>query len=227
MSRAPMGRGAIAVRVTALVAVVAAIVVFETQFGMPSSADVRGFFSGPGWIALPTFIGFYAVATLLPLPKAVCTIAGGAIFGFWAGVVVVVLGAVIGSIGAFAGARWLGRDSVRGLSADRVRRLDEQIGRRGFTTVLVARLVPVIPFTTINYVLGLTAVRLRSYVAATAIGILPGVAVYVAVGAYGFSPGSWPFAIAVLGLIGLTIVGVLHSRRVRRGADGAAAPPAA
>lgn len=210
-----MTRGGKVIRVAALILVIIAFAVFETQVGLPSGVDVRGYFRGLGWIALPAFAVFYAAATLLPLPKAVCTIAGGAVFGFWAGLVVVLVGAIVGSTGAFAGARWLGRDSVRGLTADRVRRLDDQIGRRGFMTVLVARLVPVVPFTTINYIFGLTAVKLRSYVAATAIGIVPGTAVYVAVGAYGFSPGSWPFAIAVVGVVLLGIVGTVHARRVR------------
>lgn len=210
-----MNRRRVIVRVAALLVAVAAFIVLETQVGMPSGSTVRTYFDGLGPLALPGFVVFYAAATLLPLPKAVCTIAGGAIFGFWVGTAVVLAGAVIGSTGAFIGARWLGRDSVRGLTADRVRRLDEQIGRRGFATVLVARLVPVVPFTTINYIFGLTAVSLGSYVTATAIGIVPGTAVYVAVGANGFSPGSWPFAIAVVGLVGLSVVGALHARRVR------------
>lgn len=210
-----MSRRGIILRVSALALAVIAFVVIETQLGFPSGTDVRGYFRDLGWTALPAFAAFYAAATLLPLPKAVCTIAGGAVFGFWAGLVVVLIGAIVGSTGAFAGARWLGRNSIRGLSADRVRRLDDQIGKRGFVTVLLARLVPIIPFTTINYLFGLTAVTLRSYVTATAVGIVPGTAVYVAVGAYGFSPGSWPFAIAVGGVVVLSIIGVIHTRRVR------------
>lgn len=220
-----MSRQGVVIRVAALVLAIIAFAVFETRVGLPSGIDVRGYFAGLGWTALPAFVVFYATATLLPLPKAVCTIAGGAIFGFWVGLAVVLVGAIAGSIGAFAGARWLGRDSVRGLTANRVRRLDQQIGQRGFVTVLVARLVPIVPFTTINYVFGLTAVTLRPYVGGTAIGIVPGTAVYVAVGAYGFSPGSWPFVIAVAGVIGLSIIGVIHARRLS--AVDAATPGAA
>lgn len=221
-----MTKRAAILRVTVLVLAIIVFIVFETQVGLPSGGQVRGYFRDLGWTALPAFAMFYAAATLLPLPKSICTIAGGAVFGFWVGIGVVLVGAIVGSTAAFAGARWLGRSSVRGLTADRVRRLDEQIGQRGFVTVLIARLVPIVPFTTINYIFGLTAVTLRSYVGATAIGIVPGTAVYVAVGAYGFSPGSWPFAIAVVGVIVLSVIGVIHTRRVRaaeavrRGAAG-------
>ncbi|EFQ82232.1 SNARE-like domain protein [Aeromicrobium marinum DSM 15272] len=210
-----MTRRGVVLRVVVLVAVVASLVVLETQVGFPSEDEVRGWFDDRGWVAVPAFVGFYAVATLLPLPKAVCTIVGGAVLGFWTGLAAVLVGATVGSTLAFLGARWLGRDSVRGLSAERVRRVDEQIGRRGFSAVLAARLLPVIPFTSLNYVLGLTSIRLAPYVLATAVGIVPGTAVYVAVGAFGFEPGSWPFAIAIAGLVVLTVIGVTHQRRVR------------
>lgn len=208
-----MNRNRVLLKIVVLVTIVVAFVILETQVGMPSRPAVQSAFDGLGWVRGPAFIAAYAAATLLPLPKAVCTIAGGAIFGFWAGVLVVALGAVIGSTGAFVLARWLGRGPVRGMAVGRVAQLDEQVGERGFLTVFVARLIPVIPFTTINYVFGLTAVTLRSYVSATAVGILPGTAIYVAVGAYGFSPGSWPFAIAITGLVVLSIAGVVRSKR--------------
>lgn len=210
-----MTKRGIIVRVAALILAVIVFIVFETQVGLPSGVDLRRFFHDLGWTALPGFVVFYAAATLLPLPKSVCTIAGGAIFGFWPGLIVVLIGATVGSTAAFIGARWLGRRSIRGLTVDRVRRLDAQIGRRGFVTVLVARLVPIVPFTTVNYLFGLTAVRLRSYVAATAIGIIPGTVVYIAVGAFGLSPGSWPFAIAIVGVVVLSIIGIIHARHVR------------
>lgn len=198
-----------------IVTIVAVLVGLETQVGMPSVDRVRTGFGSLGWFALPLFVLFYVAATLVPLPKAVCTIAGGAIFGFWVGVVAVLIGAVAGSTAAFAIARRVGRDTVQRISADRIRELDVQVGRRGFATVFGARLLPVIPFTTINYVFGLTSVTTRSYVAATAIGIVPGTAIYVAVGAFGFSPGSWPFVVAVIGLVILTVVATVNSRRHR------------
>jgi uncharacterized membrane protein YdjX (TVP38/TMEM64 family) len=79
--------------------------------------------------------------------------------------------------------------------------------------VLVARLVPLLPFSTLNYAFGLTSVTVRSYVLATAVGIVPGTTLYVMVGAYGTRPGSWPFVIAVVGLVLLSGIGFLRSRR--------------
>lgn len=210
-----MSRRALIVRIAAVLAVVAVFVVVQVVVGLPTISQIRTFFDDLGWIAPVVFVALYAVATVFALPASVLTIGAGTIFGFGPALVLVLLGANLGAFAAFSGSRWLGRDSVEGVTNDRIRRLDERIGRNGFATVFVARLVPVIPFATINYAFGLTAVTTRAYALATAIGIVPGTAVYVAVGAYGVEPGSWPFIAAIVALLALTAIGYLHARSSR------------
>ncbi len=55
----------------------------------------------------------------------------------------------------------------------------------GFGAVLLARLVPVLPFTVINYGAGVTGVLFASYVAGSALGMIPGTIAYAALGAVG------------------------------------------
>ncbi len=95
-------------------------------------------------------------------------------------------------------------------------RLDRWVERRGVWAVLVARLVPVLPFTAVNYASGLTAIGFWPYLLATAVGILPGTVAYVAIGAYGSEPGSWPFVVAVGALALLAAGGVVWRYRARR-----------
>lgn len=102
---------------------------------------------------------------------------------------------------------------MQGISSARVRDLDARVSAHGFGAVLLMRLVPLIPFTTANYAFGLTSIPLTSYALATALGIVPGTAIYVAVGAFGAEPGSTPFLLAIGGLIVLTVIGLLRSRR--------------
>ncbi len=78
------------------------------------------------------------------------------------------------------------------------------------------RLVPILPFTVINYSAGLTAVRTRDYAIGTAVGIVPGTVSFVALGAFGTDPGSWPFLIPATVLIALTGGGLLVARKSRR-----------
>ena len=144
------------------------------------------------------------------------TVAAGALFGEVEGTVLVVVGATLGSTGAFILARGLGRDLVQRFASQRVVALDARIRRNAFRTVLVARLVPVLPFTALSYTFGLSAVPLRSHGLATLIGIIPGSAMYVAVGAFGLRPVSWPFAVAVLAVLALGLAAHLRRGRIRR-----------
>jgi uncharacterized membrane protein YdjX (TVP38/TMEM64 family) len=64
------------------------------------------------------------------------------------------------------------------LSIDRFAAFDRRIREHGFTGLLVIRLLPLFPFNAVNFGSGLTGIRLRDYVLATAIGIVPGTFVY-------------------------------------------------
>ena len=127
----------------------------------------------------------------------------------------VYLAALLGAPLAFVVGRYLGRDAVERFTGARVARVDELLRRHGLATVIGARLIPVLPFTVINYTAGLTAVRRGDYALGTALGIIPGTLAYVAIGAFGFELG-WPFWLAVGGLGGLSVTGLLLANRARR-----------
>ena len=208
-------RGAV-LRLAALVAVIGIAILIAVIIGIPTSTQLRSHFTGMGAGAPLLFATIYAAATLSPLPKSVFTLAAGAVFGLTEGLLVVLAGAIGGAVLAFYLARALGRDGVQRLTGVRADRFDEQIARRGFLTVLIARLIPIVPFTVVNYVAGLTAIQVRVFLAATALGILPATTAYVALGAYGSRPGSWPFWLAIGALVALTgIGGGAHWRRRR------------
>ena len=206
-----------------LVALIVAAVVVQVSVGLPSRAELQSVLDGFGAVAVPAFIVLYVVVSLLPVgPSGLLTIVGGALLGFAVALAAVLVAAMLAAVLAFQLSRVLGRDAVQGVSNRRVRALDTRVGDHGFATVLLARLVPVIPFTTANYAFGLTSVRLGPYTAATALGIVPGTAIYVAVGAYGVEPTSPPFLLAIAGLVLLTVVGTRYSRR--HGAAPGASP---
>jgi len=83
----------------------------------------------------------------------------------------------------------------------------------------------VVPFTALNYGSGLTALRLPTYLAATAVGIVPGTVAYVALGAYGTDPWSLPFVAAAAVLFVLSIGGAVLARRHRRPSATQSRPP--
>ena len=184
--------------------------------GLPDLATLRVYMADAGPLAPGLFVVGYAMVTLLPLPKNAFAALAGAMFGLLLGIVVVLVAALIGAAVAFALSRALGRDAVERLTGGRVERVDAVLSRRGVLAVVGVRLVPVLPFTAINYGAGLTSVRTRDYAIGTALGIVPGTVSFVALGAYGTSPGSWPFVVSGASLVLLTLGGFLIARRPRK-----------
>lgn len=199
-----------------LILLVVAGVVLALTLGVPPVAEIRGWVAMAGWAGPVLFALLYAALTLTPAPASLMGVAGGVLFGLPLGFVVVLVGALLGAVAGFAGSRWLGRDSVLRFAGPRLLRLDALVRRRGLLAVIGARLVPLVPFTTLNVACGLTAVGWRDYVVGTAVGILPAAAAFVTIGAYGAQPGSTPFLVAVGGLVVLAVAGLVAARR-RRG----------
>lgn len=207
------------VRPALLVVLVAAGVVLALTRGAPPLAEIRSWVDAAGWAGPVAFALLYAALTLTPVPASLVGVAGGALFGLPVGLAMVFAGAMVGAVAGFGGARYLGRDTVLRFVGRRLLRLDDLVRRRGLVAVVAARLVPLVPFTTLNVACGLTAVSLRDYVLGTAVGILPAATAYVTIGAYGADPGSTPFLLAVAGLVVLAAGGLYAARRRR--------PPAA
>ncbi|WP_232320350.1 TVP38/TMEM64 family protein [Rhodococcus sp. WMMA185] len=172
---------------------------------VPHPSSLRDQVASAGAWGMVVFVLLYAVATLTPFPASALTVASGLLFGLVAGVLVVVVAATLGAWVAYWVSRSLGRGGVARIEWSKVRAIDSLLERNGFTSVLIVRLVPLFPFALVNYAAGLSAVRQRDYVIGTAAGIIPATVGYTALGAYGTSPLSWPFALAVLAIILLSL----------------------
>lgn len=215
VSDIPSKRRAV-VRLVLLLLFVAVVGTVGFLFAPTDLQAVRDWAAGLGIGGALLFVLGYAALTLTPVPKNLLTIAAGLVWGFWLALALVYVGALLGAAASFVIGRALGREAVERLTGARVARLDAALAHRGLLAVLGARLVPIIPFTLINYGAGLTAVRPRDYALGTAIGIIPGSAAYVALGAFGLELGP-PFwvALAVLGVLvlgGVVTAAILHRR---------------
>lgn len=126
----------------------------------------------------------YVPACVLMLPGSLLSLGAGYLFGVGWGTLTVSVGSVAGATAAFVTGRTLARPWVESRLAGepRFRALDAAVAREGFKIVLLARFSPVLPFNVLNYALGLTRVRLRDYVLASWIGMLPGTVLYVYLG---------------------------------------------
>lgn len=165
-----------------------------------------------GWASAVVFVLGYAVLVLVPSPASVLTILAGVLFGVWWGMVLAWAGALLGAMGGFLIGRRLGRPAVDRLLHGRLQQADRVLADHGLVAVLAVRLLPLFPFTPLNYASGLLGVRMRDYVLGTAVGIVPGALAYAAVGASGADPRG--IVVGVGGLVVLAVLGGAVGRRL-------------
>jgi uncharacterized membrane protein YdjX (TVP38/TMEM64 family) len=129
------------------------------------------------------FILAYIAVTGLSLPGAVIlTLAGGFLFGSVFGTLFVNLGATSGATIAFLAARYMLRDWVEQKFGKWLEPLQQGFAKNAFSYLITLRLIPLFPFFVVNLVSGLTRMDVGRYVAATALGIIPGSFVYAYAG---------------------------------------------
>lgn len=129
------------------------------------------------------FIAIYAIAVVALIPASLLTIAGGAVFGLLPGVAYALIGATLGSTGAFLLGRHVARRFVaaRLAAMPRFVAIERAVSARGRRIVLLLRLSPVVPFNFLNYALGLTTISVWDFVFAS-LGTVPGAFVYAYAG---------------------------------------------
>lgn len=226
------------VRIAAVLTVVAVFVLLGRQLGSVIPR-VTAAVDGLGAWGPVAFIAAYALACIAFVPASLLTLAAGALFGMMRGTIFVLVGATLGALGAFLIARYLARDWVAArISRDaRFAAIDAAIAAQGRRVVFLLRLSPIVPFSVLNYALGLTKVRVMDFVIASA-GMLPGTLLYVYTGRLArvvtgaasadASPrGPAFYAVLGLGLAATATVTVLITRLAKRALADAVAAPAA
>ncbi|HSB51230.1 MAG TPA: TVP38/TMEM64 family protein [Dissulfurispiraceae bacterium] len=134
-------------------------------------------------LVIGSYVAIYILVTSLSLPgAAVLTLAGGALFGFIAGTVIVSFASSIGATLACLVARFLLRDWVQGKFGERLTTVNQGIDREGAFYLFTLRLIPIFPFFVINLVMGLTKMPVLTFYWVSQVGMIPGTMVYVNAG---------------------------------------------
>src|SRR6185503_2579202 len=124
------------------------------------------------------FVIVFAIGTSVGVPGMPFTVAAGVLFGTLLGSVLAWIGAMLGSLTGY----WLARTIAHDVVLRWVHRFKKAAAAvedsRDFDGMLRLRLVPVIPLGTVNFIGGLARAPLGSYLAATAIGVLPSTLIY-------------------------------------------------
>lgn len=166
--------GALSLLVAALLALLfrAELSAFLREFGWE---DIRGavLASGP-WAPL-LCIFLYALVTVLFLPTTLVGILVALLFGPWLGLPLCLAGLALGMSGSFLIARHLAREALERRIGDTklFQRLQENMRRDGWKLVLFSRLLPINPFSFLNYAYGLTPIPFAPYLVASLVGVIP------------------------------------------------------
>lgn len=173
------------VRIVVVAAVLVGAVWAVRHFGLLGRIpEALGWFRSLGPWGAVVFVLAYVLACVCFVPASLLTLGAGAVFGVAVGGLCVSIGATLGAAASFMIGRHLARARVvRWIGDDaRFKAVDAAVGREGWKIVLLLRLSPLFPFGLLNYGLGVSRVRLRDFVLASWLGMLPGTVLYVYIG---------------------------------------------
>lgn len=186
-----------------------------------------------GWLGVALYALVYVVASMLCIPTAPLTLAGGYIFGTVMGTVAVHGGGTIAAAAGFIVGRHLGRRRAAEWlrQSKRFHYLDDAIAHEGWKIIGLLRL-QAIPFGASNYLYGMTKIDFWHYLLATFVAMLPGHIIYTHIGFVGGRHLSGRGAIGpleliapLLGVVSMITVTVVLTRIVKK--HGALAEPQA
>jgi len=186
MDRSAIRRFAPVIVIIALIALVYGLglhrdISFETL--IRNRAEIDHFITQHKAAAVAGYVALYIAVVSLSLPGgAILTVTGGFLFGAIVGGVAAALGALAGATIIFLIARSAAGEFLTRRAGPFAARLAEGFRADAFSYLLFLRLVP-FPFWLVNLAPALCGVRLSTYVAATAIGILPATAILAVLGA--------------------------------------------
>lgn len=99
------------------------------------------------------------------------------------GAIIVIVAATFGGVVVVLAARYILTDALRAKAAPVIGRLEAGFHENAFSYLLALRLTPVLPFFLVTLGVAFLGVRMRTFIAATVIGLIPVASVYATLGA--------------------------------------------
>lgn len=160
---------------------------FSDQLSLSSLKEQKNFlleyYQKEPLLFTTSYFIIYVLSTAISIPGAtVITLAGGAIFGFIKGLLVVSFASTIGATLAFLLSRYVLRDYLEKRFNSQLAVINDGFEKEGTLYLFALRLVPLFPFFLVNLLMGLTRIHVKKYFIISQIGMLPGTAAYVFAG---------------------------------------------
>ncbi len=189
-------------------------------------AQLDGLVAAQPLVIAAAYFLIYVLVTAVSLPgAAIMTLAAGAMFGLWWGLLLVSFASTIGATLAMLVARFILRDQVSRRFERQINGINKGVEREGAFYLFTLRLVPLFPFFAINLIMGLTKISVPVYFVVSQVGMLAGTLVFVNAGTQlaqveslaGIISPELLLSFALLGvfpLLGKKLVDIVRARRV-------------
>lgn len=115
-------------------------------------SDVRDIVMSFGWWGPVVFFFIYAIGPIIFLPTSVLSLGAGLAFGVWPGVLYILFGATAAAVTGYVMARLFGRSVLKVESYPWSEKLFIQMEQRGFMYVFVLRLIPLVSFDLLSWI---------------------------------------------------------------------------
>ncbi len=133
--------------------------------------------SGNPW-RVPLVLAAFVVASVAAVPILALIGATVAALGPLLGFVCSAVGTLLAASATFGIGRLIGKRPLRRWLGARLDALEKRIATRGVIAIALVRKVPIAPFTFVNMAIGALGIRFRDFIFGTALGMLPGIAVF-------------------------------------------------
>jgi uncharacterized membrane protein YdjX (TVP38/TMEM64 family) len=192
----------------ALVAAAAAAWQLAPRFTDATIADVfdtAQAWRGSAW-AIPVLLAAFVVGGLVAFPVNLLIALAMVVLGAWIGAPCALAGVLLSAVALHEIGRALPERFHARLADPRWRRLRERVLAHGVLSIAAVRLVPVAPYSVVSLAAGMLRVKRVDYVAGTALGMAPGIALYAAFADRAEAALRDPHPLAWLSLLGVVVV---------------------
>ncbi|HVT44239.1 MAG TPA: TVP38/TMEM64 family protein [Thermoanaerobaculia bacterium] len=167
--------------IAALVVIIVAVALYLSPAGrhiQPAAAAAWLREASGIWWAPLVFIALYTLFNVLLVPGTILSLTAGVVWGWMTGGLWVLVASTIGSAVPYFIARSAGSEWIERHVEKRAGRIYQKLRDEGFITLLLMRLIPIVPYNVLNYAAGLAGIRPRDYLLATLIGTIPGIFIF-------------------------------------------------
>ncbi len=121
-------------------------------------------------IVLAAFI----IGGLIHFPVTLLIVATAITFEPFTAFIYALAGTLSSAATLYWAGRLLGRNAISRFGGRRLNRLSRRLAKQGIFTITMIRLVPIAPFSFVNFVAGVSHIKFTDFLIGTAVGLLPG-----------------------------------------------------